>query len=391
MDDSNRMRRQNEPPVHSNPNQRYSLNDPSQQRRSLAGISNDRYRPASLAGPSSSGRGMGAPGNYSSYYSEPSAPFSTANMPGTAIAYGSEYGHDSRQTQGFGGYSTAATMMYNVGQPSTQNTVYDAQQFSSRQPAAMQMMPPDVASSYFGSETGASAGPSLQQPAQGSSGSANVYQQSNAMNYASNSMSSVSTMPQATNTADVSMTDDHDYAEGALEEKWVSYQRQLGSIFQEIVNGSLESASETLLSVTSWLLSQVADLGLNLDDTNLHADRIQLWNDFNHAWLGLGQRQIDLMTSSQPLSRTQSLVSKAMIRKMGNELIRLCDGIERHGLVDYQYGVWEDQITAGEQMQSRPESLTGFANMCMQFSKTVWTYTMLQKKAVTAATDNVHR
>ncbi|KAI3575384.1 hypothetical protein IWW34DRAFT_98707 [Fusarium oxysporum f. sp. albedinis] len=346
MDDSNRMRRQNEPPVHSNPNQRYSLNDPSQQRRSLAGISNDRYRPASLAGPSSSGRGMGAPGNYSSYYSESSASFSTANMPGTAIAYGSEYGHDSRQAQGFGGYSTAATMMYNVGQPSTQNTVYDAQQFSSRQPAAMQMMPPDVASSYFGSETGASAGPSLQQPAQGSSGSANVYQQSNAMNYASNSMSTVSAMPQATNTADVSMTDDHDYAEGALEEKWVSYQRQLGSIFQEIVNGSLESASETLLSVTSWLLSQVADLGLNLDDTNLHADRIQLWNDFNHAWLGLGQRQIDLMTSSQQLSKTQSLVPKAMIKKMGNELIRLCDGIERHGLVDYQYGVWEDQITA---------------------------------------------
>ncbi|KAF4483611.1 hypothetical protein FAGAP_11638 [Fusarium agapanthi] len=346
MDDSNRMRRQDEPPVHSNPNQRYSLNDPSQQRRSLAGISNDRDRPASLAGPSSSGRGMGAPGNYSSYYSEPSASFSPVTMPGTAIAYGSEYGHDSRQTQGFGGYSTAATMMYNVGQPSTQNTVYDAQQFSSRQPTAMQMMPPDVASSYFGSETGASAGPSLQQPAQGSSGSANVYQQSNAMNYASNSMSSVSAMPQATNTADVSMTDDHDYAEGALEEKWVSYQRQLGSIFQEIVNGSLESASETLLSVTSWLLSQVADLGLNLDDTNLHADRIQLWNDFNHAWLGLGQRHIDLMTSSQQLSRTQSLVSKAMIKKMGNELIRLCDGIERHGLVDYQYGVWEDQITA---------------------------------------------
>ncbi|KAG4277376.1 hypothetical protein FPRO04_14128 [Fusarium proliferatum] len=300
MDNSNRMRRQNEPPVHSNPNQRYSLNDPSQQRRSLAGISNDRYRPASLAGPSSSGRGMGAPGNYSNYYSEPSASFSTPNMPGTAIAYGPKYGHDSLQTQGFGGYSTATTIMYNVGQPSTQDTVYDAQQFSSRQPAAMQMMPLDVASSYFGSEAGASAGPSLQQPAQGSSGSANVYQQSNVMNYASNSMPSVSAVPQATNTADVSMRDDYDYAEGALEEKWVSYQRQLGSIFQKIVNGSLESASETLLSVTSWLLSQVADLGLNLDDTNLHADRIQLWNDFNHAWLGLVPLDQSLANASDP-------------------------------------------------------------------------------------------
>ncbi|KAM0343293.1 hypothetical protein ACHAPU_008743 [Fusarium lateritium] len=263
MDDSNRMRRQNEPPVHSNPNQRYSLHDPSQQRRSLAGASNDRYRPASLANPPPSGRGMGGTGNYSSYYSEPSASFPTASMAGTAIAYGSEYGQDSRQQpQNFSGYGTTATMMYNVGQPGAQNTVYDAQQFSSRQPAAMQMMTPDVASTYFGSETGNSGGPSMQQSAHGSSGSANVYQQSNAMSYGSNSMSSVSAMPQATASADVSMTEEHEYGEGALEEKWVSYQRQLGSIFQEIVNGSLESASETLLSVTSWLLSQVADLGM---------------------------------------------------------------------------------------------------------------------------------
>ncbi|KAH7263946.1 hypothetical protein B0J15DRAFT_258433 [Fusarium solani] len=347
MDDPNRLRRQNEPPVHSTPNQRYSLNDPSQPRRSLAGASSDRYRPASLASssPSAAVRGMGGSGNYSSYYPEPSASFSTANMPGTAMAYGSEYGQDSRQQpQSFGGYNTAATMMYNVAQPGAQNPVYDAQQFGSRQPAAMQMMTPDVASTYFGSETGSTGGPGLQQSAQGSSGSANVYQQSNAMNYASN-MSSVGAMPQATASADVSMAEDHEYPDGALEEKWVNYQRQLGTIFQEIMNGSLESASETLLSVTSWLLSQVADLGLNLDDTNLHADRIKLWDDFNHAWLSLGQRQMELMTSSQP-SRSQSLMSKAMIKKMGNELIRLCDGIERHGLVDYQYGVWEEQITA---------------------------------------------
>jgi hypothetical protein len=59
------------------------------------------------------------------------------------------------------------------------------------------------------------------------------------------------------------------------------------------------------------------------------------------------------MSSSQQLSRSQTVVSEAMIKKMGNELIRLCDGIERHGLVDYQYGVWEDQITAGMSVYSR--------------------------------------
>ena len=29
---------------------------------------------------------------------------------------------------------------------------------------------------------------------------------------------------------------------------------------------------------------------------------------------------------------------------MGKEIVRLCDGIERHGLVDYEYGVWEEPI-----------------------------------------------
>ncbi|RBR08338.1 uncharacterized protein FIESC28_10284 [Fusarium coffeatum] len=268
-------------------------------------------------------------------------------MQGPATAYGPGWGYGYRQQQGIGGYGTASTMMYNVAQPNLQNPVYDAQHVSSRQPAAlqMQMMTPTVASTNSRSETGNTAGPSLHQSTQSSSGSTNVYQRSNAMIYASNSMSSVGAMPQATASVDVAMKDDHEYEEGALE-KWVGYQRQLESIFQDIFNGSLQSASDTLLSVTIWLLSQVADLGLNLDDTNLHADRIQLWNDINHAWLGLGQQQIELMSPCQQLSRSQTLVSKAMIKKMGNELIRLCDGIERHGLVDYQYGVWEDQITA---------------------------------------------
>lgn len=267
-------------------------------------------------------------------------------MPAAAMAYGSEYGTDSRQqTQSFGGYNTAATMMYNVPQPSAQTPVYDAQQFGSRQPTAMQMMTPDVASTYFGSDAGNAGNPGLQQTAQASSGTANVYQQSNPMGYAAGSMSNVGAMQQASSTADVSMGEDEYAADGALEEKWVNYQRQLGTIYQDVVNGSLENASDTLLSVSSWLLSQVADLGLNLDDTNLHADRIKLWNDFNHAWLALGQRQLELTISSQQTSRPQGLLSKATIKKLGNELIRLCDGIERHGLVDYHYGVWEEEIT----------------------------------------------
>jgi len=33
-----------------------------------------------------------------------------------------------------------------------------------------------------------------------------------------------------------------------------------------------------------------------------------------------------------------------LINKMASDLIRMCDSIDNHGLVDYQYGVAEEQI-----------------------------------------------
>lgn len=147
-------------------------------------------------------------------------------------AYGSEYGQDGRQQpqQNFGGYNTAA-MMYNVAQPSAQTPVYDAQQFGSRQPAAMPMMAPDVASTYFNTDATNPSSSNLQHSAGSSTG---VYQQTS--NY-TNSMSGVGTVQQTTGSADVSMNEDPEYSDGALEEKWLSYQRQLGTVFQDITIG----------------------------------------------------------------------------------------------------------------------------------------------------------
>jgi hypothetical protein len=60
------------------------------------------------------------------------------------------------------------------------------------------------------------------------------------------------------------------------------------------------------------------------------------------------QRQKEVMTSGQQLQRGQTLISQEGLWKMGKGLLRLCDSIERHGLVDYQHGVWEEQIIAGK-------------------------------------------
>lgn len=51
-----------------------------------------------------------------------------------------------------------------------------------------------------------------------------------------------------------------------------------------------------------------------------------------------------MIESGQQLQRSQSLVPQEELEKMAKELIKYCDNIERHGLVDYQYGVWEEQI-----------------------------------------------
>lgn len=36
------------------------------------------------------------------------------------------------------------------------------------------------------------------------------------------------------------------------------------------------------------------------------------------------------------------------MESMGKALIQLCDQLEQHGLVDYQMGIWEEEILCGK-------------------------------------------
>jgi hypothetical protein len=90
--------------------------------------------------------------------------------------------------------------------------------------------------------------------------------------------------------------------------------------------------------------------GILRDDQMVHSDRLKLWNDFNICWLALCQKQKDmtqdlLRTGRQP-SRT-SLLSIEAMDTLGKQLIQLCDQMEQHGLVDYQLGIWEEEILSG--------------------------------------------
>jgi hypothetical protein len=262
-------------------------------------------------------------------------------------------------------------MMYNVNQQQPQSSVYDtAQQFQARPPASMQMLS-DVASPYYAGEPSNTAGPSVLQ-SQPPSNSSTVFQQSPAernqllQGFPSNiaGMSSI-TQPSAENVAE------EEYAAGSLDEAYHDYQNHLKQIFQNIRSGILVEASSSLLQVSDWLLSHVGELGkqkaanssergsadkfiegLTADDESLHQDRIKLWNEFNNAWLAVLQRQKDLnleiLQSGIAPRPPQSLIPYEYLKKMAKDLIRFCDNIEKHGLVDYQYGVWEERIIDGK-------------------------------------------
>ncbi|KAK4152924.1 hypothetical protein C8A00DRAFT_15805 [Chaetomidium leptoderma] len=357
MDDNRGQRRQNEPPIYSASGSRHPqqpLHDQAQQRRPFPGTQGERFRPAPLStSPSGAARGMGGSTGYSGYYQDTSATgFPTAAMPQGTMGYHhstADYGQpDSRQNQSFGGTYTPA-MMYNVQQTGGPQgaAVYDAsQQFSSRQAAGLPMMATDVTAPYFSGEpTNAAATSSLQQAQPASSSTPQVYQQQPGLHgYPAGSMAAIGGMTtQTTPATDVRMDEEYPAAAG-LDEAYASYQSALKETFQNIRSGVLATASESLLGVSDWLLSHVVELGLTSDDQNLHGERIKLWNDFNHAWLAMFQRQKEMMEAGQQLQRPQSLIPQESLQKMGKDLVRLCDSIERHGLVDYQYGVWEEQI-----------------------------------------------
>ncbi|KAG6039800.1 hypothetical protein E4U41_002124 [Claviceps citrina] len=333
--------------VHKASHSGYPSHVPATQEGSIAGSDTRRYRPAPLNLRTSTPRSMGVSGPCGNYYQDSSSgcsapPAVSSNL----LAYETDYGNDTRnQAAGMGSYNSGM-MMYNVPHAAAQQSVYDTQQFTPRQHAAMQMMPSDVASTYFTSEAAGNTGTQLQASGHGSSSvGPNVYlsQQQNPSLPYSNTMSGVNEVHQQQQQQQSTSPSGE---EAAAAEKWASFRRQLGTVFQDISVGQLEGASETLLGTSSWLLSQIVELGLDQDNPAQHQDRLKLWNDFNHAWLALAFQQKELMDSGRKVSRSQRLMTEDTVKKMGDELIRLCDGVERHGLVDYQYGVWEEQIEA---------------------------------------------
>lgn len=264
MDESTRRRRHNEAPApisHTTSTSRYPMQqDPSQQRRSMAGGTSERYRPAPLNTSPQQPRGLPGSTSYSTYgYQEPVGAFA-GQMTQTALpAYAADYSQDGRTSQNFNAYNPAM-MGYHIG-TGAQNNVYENQAFNQRQQTAAQIIPAEVTTGYFSADPAAAQTAPTLQHATSSSATASAYPPPQVPNYSTSMSSAGGITQQASSSADVSMEEQEYPAGGGLEEKWMEYQAALRGVFQNIRSGILESASQSLLDVSNWLLSQVADLG----------------------------------------------------------------------------------------------------------------------------------
>jgi len=150
-----------------------------------------------------------------------------------------------------------------------------------------------------------------------------------------------------------------------LDSAFGSYQDALRRTFESVRDGNLVEAGGTIVQISEWLLTNAEvlgestcasgvvttteiDIGLVRDDEATYAERLKLWGEFNNCWLAMLQRQRELtaemIDTGQRPHPPQSILEADQMENMGKELVRLCDIMEKHGLVDYQMGVWEEEI-----------------------------------------------
>ncbi|OQO09750.1 hypothetical protein B0A48_05153 [Cryoendolithus antarcticus] len=134
----------------------------------------------------------------------------------------------------------------------------------------------------------------------------------------------------------------------SIDQGFSRYQTQVRTLFTGVRDGELSAAPESLVDISRYLLGSAEALGLTRDDEAMHDDRIRLWDEFNRAWLTVMQRQYDLsrdrLRSGQTLQEAPSLINRHSLEQLAKELARLCDDVEKFGLVDYQMGVAEESI-----------------------------------------------
>ncbi|KAI9850684.1 MAG: hypothetical protein M1838_005248 [Thelocarpon superellum] len=364
MEGGNRRRRQNDPPEFLGVSAAGSRH--AQPRPSIGG---SNYRdpavlPARQGGPTagappSSGRDDTAAGGYG-YYADPSS-FAAPALPAGTMQYPGSYSPDPPRPAPDEGHFPS-NLMFDMPRQARQGQAYDSVQQAyqaPRQSAAIEVLSTHFAAApqfYMPTEPSISQGLSVPSP--------HAPPQFTSFSYSAPSLPARSALVSSYPPAMDPSSHHHQPAgppipggadvpslgqpTSSYEDAYDQYQIALKRTFEHTRDGRLVEAGQSLLEISEWLLSHAVELGLVVDDQNLHGDRIRLWNEFNSCWLAALQQQKDMtqgmIETGHAPPPPQSLIQEDFLERMGSNLVRLCDNMERHGLVDYQMGVWEEEI-----------------------------------------------
>lgn len=140
-----------------------------------------------------------------------------------------------------------------------------------------------------------------------------------------------------------------------VHELFNQYQSQTREIFTLVKDCQLKPTASLLCQTSQFLIGNVGALGLDRDDKTQYQDRLEMWDTFNQCWLTVLHSQhktTQIMTrTGQQLPPGQSTLDHDDLVTLGQEIVKLCDSIEKTGLVDYQMGVAEERIVDCESLK----------------------------------------
>jgi hypothetical protein len=399
--DNDRRQRQNPPGYAS---QQGTLLQPQSSYPVVS--ASDRFRQAPLTAQPPTSAPQGSRANTQSYgyaYSEGSQ-FVGSSIQPSGVAYGaadyaSEAAPQQQQQRAPQQYSPyGQNIMYTVPgaqAPTAQTSPYEpVQQYQQNRDSAIEVLSTGFGVAqpqYYGvpSEGGPTSAPASAMATQ------NVPSQYPSIGYTAQ-QAAVGREPLAPTYSAAGMTDPHQataqggYPQSSFSEQqqqhsstgneyddfYNNYQTELKKTFEHTRDGRLGEAGQQLFRLSDWLLHWAETLGESIcqallgraaeltiglvrDDENHYQQRLTLWEEFNHCWLTTMQRQKEMteemVTTGQRPQPPQTLIEHDFLEKMGTQLVKNCDAMEKHGLVDYQMGVWEEEIIASQCSPLTPE------------------------------------
>ncbi|KAL9124554.1 MAG: hypothetical protein Q9217_006125 [Psora testacea] len=130
-----------------------------------------------------------------------------------------------------------------------------------------------------------------------------------------------------------------------------AYQQLLRQTNTLITQSRLIEARQSLLQLSAWLLNNIEPLGLHRDtpdDRVRYRERLKFWQNFHLCWLAFLQRQFEdtqmMHAARGVLPSGSSLLTMDLLEQLGDEVVRLSDGLQKHGLVDYEMGFGEEEV-----------------------------------------------